>query len=157
MQYFSEWRPVRKWRRRKEQTYESFYRQEDQSSAFAAGAGMLSASLIARLKSGIPLPSAPPTSPSLLGAKMIKMTNQDVVARRIVAVRELESTLHEGADSVFVLGLLPDSLRVTSRACQADAMFENEFSTGLALVQKRPRRDHRHNQEGDSGAFKTPR
>jgi hypothetical protein len=45
------------------------------SAGFAAGAGMLSGSLIARLKSRIPLPSAPPTSPSLLGPKMIKMTN----------------------------------------------------------------------------------
>jgi hypothetical protein len=36
-------------------------------------------------------------------------------------------------------------------------MFENEFSAGPALIEKRARRDHRYNQEGDSGAFKAAR
>jgi len=65
--------------------------------------------------------------------------------------------LSGSADSVFVFGLLSDLLRVTSPARHADTMFVNEFSAGLALVQKGARGDHRHNQEGDSCAFKALR
>jgi hypothetical protein len=58
---------------------------------------------------------------------------------------------------VFVFWLFSDLLRATSPACHSDTMFVDEFSAGFSLVEKRARRDHRHNQEGDSGAFKAPR
>jgi hypothetical protein len=61
------------------------------------------------------------------------------------------------ADSVFVFSLLSDLLRITSHVGHSDAMFVNEFSDSLSLVEKRARRDHRDNQEGYPGAFKAAR
>jgi hypothetical protein len=130
------------------------------STGFATEAAILSGSLIARLKSRIPLPSAPPTSPSLLGPKRIKMTNNkkeqvsrseqvhtlssnpEVFARRIPLLR-VRSQLCGSFDSVFVFGALSDLRRSTSHRCHADTVLVDEFSTGLALVEKRTRSDHR--------------
>jgi hypothetical protein len=36
-------------------------------------------------------------------------------------------------------------------------VFVNEFSAGLALVEKRARRDHRRKQEDNAGALKAAR